>query len=781
MSALDTGGPTAVWARNFASYPHEGVERTALRLRSHTVREPLAVAAGTSSFRDAIERARSGEIEALEPRWLESLALVVGMQSLEQSDTADSLVLYEALVQRFGSDWLGHRHRLAFAELLLIEHRLDEVRDIIDSALPGGDGRFLRLDVENPVLGGDAGTWSRIWRDLFAAYGLDAPTIDENAPSRFDGLTAPRVPVRTAGPFVSVVMTAYRPGPEIFVAARSILAQSWRNLELIVVDDASGAEFDETFAEVRELDDRVRVHRLEVNGGTYVARNIGIGLARGSIVAGMDSDDWSHPLRIEHQLQPLLDNTHVVATRCRAWTVSPSLGLHRRGFWPERWCEGSLMFRRDDVLALGSYVACRRGADSELVARLRASGRAVVDVPEPLWVTRIEQGSLSRSDFFAGWHHPARLLMRGSYEEWHARIAAGSTSAVSTGQLPQIPDRLALSPAVRGTFDLVVANDWRYDTPSVREWLELVSAVAARGGRVALTQLDDPWFPVRPQWPANTGATRLVNAGIVGHVAPDEACTARALVVTEPRALAWMSTQGNEIAADRVVIVADVPGRGAEASWSPVLCDELAQERWDVQPIWLPRTSDARRALEAADVRLYDQDLPVTIDAKLWPRRWQDRRARPAVLGALVSRADGEWAVPDTRGVPSRGGVRALAVERQVEGRVTGSRGSTTVLYRRDVTFDDFLRQIDVIAIGPGQEGVARIALECAAAGVVVVAPGVGNPHGSLVRTSDSLGEAVWSDVREADHVRASTGRVLAGSDIQRAVAVLGGSIGTTW
>lgn len=116
------------------------------------------------------------------------------------------------------------------------------------------------------------------------------------------------------GPLVTVLMTTFRTGERASVAIQSLLNQTYRNLEIIVVDDASD---DATLAHVQawaSRDARVRVLRLPVNGGTYLAKSLGLQMARGEFVTCHDSDDWSHPLKIERQVRPLLEDASLVAT-----------------------------------------------------------------------------------------------------------------------------------------------------------------------------------------------------------------------------------------------------------------------------------------------------------------------------------------------------------------------------------------------------------------------------------------------------------------------------------
>ena len=72
------------------------------------------------------------------------------------------------------------------------------------------------------------------------------------------------------------------------------------------------------------LDPRIHLVKQPVNQGTYAARNAGLDAAAGEFVAFQDSDDWSHPRRLELQVRPLLENPRLVAT------TTDGLARHRR-------------------------------------------------------------------------------------------------------------------------------------------------------------------------------------------------------------------------------------------------------------------------------------------------------------------------------------------------------------------------------------------------------------------------------------------------------------------
>lgn len=102
---------------------------------------------------------------------------------------------------------------------------------------------------------------------------------------------------------VSVVIPCYRCAETIDRAVASVISQTLRPLELILVDDASG---DGTLPKLRELrdvhgEDWIRVISMKRNSGPSVARNAGWEVARGYYIAFLDADDSWHPKKIEIQ------------------------------------------------------------------------------------------------------------------------------------------------------------------------------------------------------------------------------------------------------------------------------------------------------------------------------------------------------------------------------------------------------------------------------------------------------------------------------------------------
>lgn len=122
-------------------------------------------------------------------------------------------------------------------------------------------------------------------------------------------------------PRVSVVIAAYNAERYLAATLRSVLAQTFEDFEIVVVDDASS---DGTVAVAESTGDaRVRVIHCEQNGGPAAARNRGIAEACGEYVATLDSDDLSYPDRLLEQVAFLDTHPATVLVACEFEFVSP--------------------------------------------------------------------------------------------------------------------------------------------------------------------------------------------------------------------------------------------------------------------------------------------------------------------------------------------------------------------------------------------------------------------------------------------------------------------------
>lgn len=96
-------------------------------------------------------------------------------------------------------------------------------------------------------------------------------------------------------PLISVIMPCFNAAPYVEEAVRSVLDQTYRDIELIVVDDGSTDASPEIVGRLAE-EYRGRITQVaQSNAGPYAARNHGLRLAKGEYVAFLDADDWWSP------------------------------------------------------------------------------------------------------------------------------------------------------------------------------------------------------------------------------------------------------------------------------------------------------------------------------------------------------------------------------------------------------------------------------------------------------------------------------------------------------
>ncbi|GGY15724.1 glycosyltransferase family 2 protein [Paludibacterium paludis] len=108
-------------------------------------------------------------------------------------------------------------------------------------------------------------------------------------------------------PTVSLVLTTYNDKPYIDQAIQSVLSQSHTDFECIIIDDGSTDGTAEICRKYADTDPRIRVI-TQSNSGASAARNVGIGEARGTWLAFVDSDDILHPDFISDCLYACMHN-----------------------------------------------------------------------------------------------------------------------------------------------------------------------------------------------------------------------------------------------------------------------------------------------------------------------------------------------------------------------------------------------------------------------------------------------------------------------------------------
>lgn len=120
-------------------------------------------------------------------------------------------------------------------------------------------------------------------------------------------------------PLVSVIIPAYNAAAFIDRTLRSVLAQTYRHLEVLVVDDGSIDRTPKIVAAFARQDDRVRLLQ-QANAGVAAARNLAIAHAQGELIAPIDADDLWYPDNLERQVECMVQGGHSVGL-VYSWSV----------------------------------------------------------------------------------------------------------------------------------------------------------------------------------------------------------------------------------------------------------------------------------------------------------------------------------------------------------------------------------------------------------------------------------------------------------------------------
>lgn len=212
-------------------------------------------------------------------------------------------------------------------------------------------------------------------------------------------------------PLVSVIIPAYNAVPFLREAVDSARKQTFGDIEIIVIDDASK---DGTVALAQELaaaDSRIRTLRHEVNQGLAATRNTGMRAAVGDWVAFLDADDVFLPGKIDAQLKLASAGVNLLYTNYWHWDGASDLrmGYRLERHMPDgpagreliqanRFCPSTVMLPRKLALEVGGFNPKLRAIeDWDMWLRIAERGLNARGVWEPQLRYRVWPGNMSKN------------------------------------------------------------------------------------------------------------------------------------------------------------------------------------------------------------------------------------------------------------------------------------------------------------------------------------------------------------------------------------------------
>lgn len=211
----------------------------------------------------------------------------------------------------------------------------------------------------------------------------------------------------SVSPAISVMMPVRDRADLLTVAVESVLAQSERDFELLILDDGSTDDTWQVASRLAAEDDRIVLLRNERSAGIPAARNRIMDAARGEFVVICDSDDVSCPTRFSAQRARLERDPSLVGVGTRFTTfrgADPESGSEPGWHWGlrdgrEPFLFGSGMFRTSAIRAVGGFdVRYALAEDVNLAYRLAGAGGRFAIIDEVLLHYRLHPGGITSQD-----------------------------------------------------------------------------------------------------------------------------------------------------------------------------------------------------------------------------------------------------------------------------------------------------------------------------------------------------------------------------------------------
>lgn len=313
-------------------------------------------------------------------------------------------------------------------------------------------------------------------------------------------------------PTISVVMSVYNDEKRIRISVNSILNQTFKDFEFIIVNDGSTDSTGDILNRLADQDSRIRLIHQE-NTGLTQALIRGCAEAQGEFIARQDADDYSHPDRLAQQLAKIQSHPQIGFVSCSTQYVGPQeepLSIIKRAESPEQATQelfharqgpaahGSVLFRKSLYEAVGGYRSEFYFAqDSDLWLRM-AEKSQFASVAPVLYVHRREiQSTSGASRTIQSRFGELGQLCKAARLQGKSESSYLEEAKQLRGQLliqkaqKQVPDNRALAKAAYFLGSQLVTNGdrralgylWytvRLNPRHWKGWLKLIQAILQR-------------------------------------------------------------------------------------------------------------------------------------------------------------------------------------------------------------------------------------------------------------------------------------------------------------
>lgn len=640
-------------------------EKFILRSNSVAAREIVARSAtnlqfGMTELIDIVRATRGGligpgmipVIQKWNKKSLFSLARIMAAQNLMLSDKFDSISIFHTLYFVHGLKSFSRADIFLYLETLQDEGDVSRFNELFDEAqaLLGSETQFVLLANNSLVAGSEKfqdveSKWLEGLNAAYRAAGLLELSLSPGTVHVMDRLVS-NLPQRCKeGPLVSIIMPTFNGSDHILTAVKSVLSQTWVNLELIIVDDGSEENHWNSIQSQIPLDSRIRLFRLPENQGAYFARNYALARAKGDYITVHDDDDWSHPEKIERQMSEILKSPDSVGNMSFMTRIDEDCFFLRINDNPEfnQKNYSSLLVPRNLLNQVGSWDAVTRGGDAEFHERLQAiTGSLIGSVQTPpLSFARSRSGSLTSGEIRKGFISHGRQSYSLSYLKWHKDLSEGNAAIASIGSegFPfKRPESLVAGRKNegRGNYDIVYATDFRFSGGNTSLIASEIRAALDMGLRVAIAQLESP--TLRSRRPMDVKIDTILRENDVAFITVEDEVSTEILVLRHPTIMQYADNMLSNVRAKNVYLIVNNPpiGRdGVESVFDVSVCEVNANRAFARDCVVFPESTQTREIClsMSPNVNYSDTNWPGFIDTAKFERsrRGPDSARKPIV------------------------------------------------------------------------------------------------------------------------------------------------------
>ncbi|MEP9398523.1 glycosyltransferase [Mesorhizobium sp. KR2-14] len=514
---------------------------------------------------------------------------------------------------------IAHQKRQFMLEALFLCRlgRAEEARALIERYYAGKSFdtsvQLMLANTWNPAVTGvrTAESEAKVLEYINAVYrhfGLaEIEKRDPNGALSIDNLRGKHVKKHfDPGNKVTVIVPAYNAEGTILTALTSLAEQSWQNLEVLVVDDCST---DNTAAVVEafcKTDERFRLIRQTVNGGSYTCRNRALEEARGAYITIHDSDDFAHPDRIFSHIRHA--ETSNIRYNLSKWGRVLS-DLTFVGVWMPREDltnpnMGSFFVHRGIFEMVGGWDDVRVSGDREFVRRVEAfcggRNRDMVADGCPLVFGRVSETSLTQSKdtSLSTIYNGVRREYHEATDYVHENYSVHEIRSLRARKIPR-PSIIDVGGHIP-RFDILFIGDWNMKGGTFHSAFHMAKAAGLDGMKIGV--LHYCRYDLDVARPLSHDVRAVFYNNNITIISPGEKVVADNVVITYPAMLQHLLDRFPSIKHEKLFVVVNQMGerdtKGDDVAYDPVRVREHLVEYFGHEGDWVPISNRVRKIME---------------------------------------------------------------------------------------------------------------------------------------------------------------------------------------